>query len=274
MKSKTTRLIFSKGVLTSLAMLSMLLCSNLSFAAPMKDTEPIKKVTSSYDCGPISINMAAIQPVRSGLWNDAGVWPGGNLPTSNDDVTVPAGTTVTMVGTCRAKSIVVRGTLNAVNWQPGGAWIELRTQSILVTNGGKMEIGTETEPYHATERCRITLTGAKNTNLGPAYKAILVQDGGTLELHGEKRMSWTNLMATANAGANQITLKEPVDWEVGDVIAITSTELARKINGRGTWENVDQVEIQSISGDKRTLTLTSPLQYKHCLLYTSPSPRD
>ncbi len=205
--------------------------------------------------------FATIQPTANGLWTDTKIWPGGQLPTANDDVIIPSGRILTMVGTCRAKSIAVNGTLNAVNWQAGGAWINLETENIIVQSGGKLEIGTEAQPYYATDKCIITLTGNKIANAPASSKAILVMQGGTFELHGKKRKSWTNIATTANAGATTITLKDAVDWEIGDVIALTSTELANEQTK--SWERVDQVEILNISADKKTITLKTPLLYKH-----------
>lgn len=89
----------------------------------------------------------------------------------------------------------------------------------------------------------------------------MVMSGGTIELHGKKRTSWTNIATTANPGATQITLKEAVNWEIGDKIALTSTALADK--GQKSWEQVDEAEILNISADKKTLTLKNPLIYKH-----------
>lgn len=63
-----------------------------------------------------------------------------------------------MVGTCRANTIDVEGTLAGVNWQAGGAWIELQTRAIHVLDGGVLEIGTEATPYLAD--CNITLIGS------------------------------------------------------------------------------------------------------------------
>jgi hypothetical protein len=207
--------------------------------------------------------LARIQPTGSGLWNSTAIWPGGTLPTANDDVVVPAGVTLTMVGTCVAKSIMVSGTLNGVNWQDSGAWINLETESIMINSGGKMEIGTEAQPYYAKEKCVITLkgNGSSTSNSQDQYKSIMVMSGGTLELHGKKRTSWTNVAATANAGATQITLTQPVDWEVGDMIALTSTELA--VESQKSWEKVDESEIVAISSDKKTLTLKAGLKHKH-----------
>ncbi len=229
---------------------------------------PPIKVTSSYDCAPPPASLATIRPINSGLWNDASTWPNGIQPTANDDVIVPQGIDLIMVGTCRANNITVQGKLSAVNWQSAGAWVDLEARSIMVANGGYMEIGTENQPYYADKgpggvRCQITLTGTKINNAPASYKAIMVMGGGRLELHGKRKMSWTNLSATANIGERQITLKKTVDWEIGDKIALTATELARKINGKGTWEYVDESEITAISGNGRTLTLKDPLKYKH-----------
>ncbi|MBQ4819515.1 G8 domain-containing protein [Aquimarina sp. MMG016] len=245
-----------------LLVLTLLSCAifyaNTIFRTDSFSTNTPPKVTSSIDCAPPA-NLAAIQPVADGLWSEPSIWPGNKLPTENDDVTIPVGRKVTLVGTCRAKTIRVNGILNAVNWQNEGAWINLETQSIMVS--GKMEIGTAAQPYAATEKCVITLTGGKQNNAPASYKAIMVMGGGRLELHGKKRMSWTNLSTTANAGATQITLKEAVDWEVGDQIALTATGLAT--NSGKAWNDVDEAEIIAISGNRRTLTLKDPLQYKH-----------
>ncbi|MFL1897192.1 G8 domain-containing protein [Aquimarina sp. 2-A2] len=229
-----------------------------SFALETPYSNTSSKITSSIDCTP-SANLATIQPVADGLWYDASIWPNGKVPTANDDVIIPVGRKVRLAGTCRAKTIRVNGELNAVNWQETGAWINLETQSIVVS--GKMEIGTASQPYYATGKCLITLTGGKLNNAPASYKAIMVMGGGTLELHGKKRMSWTNLAKTANAGATQITLKNAVDWEIGDKIALTATGLAS--GQTKAWNNVDEAEITAISGDKKTLTLKDPLKYKH-----------
>ena len=45
----------------------------------------------------------------------------------------------------------------------------------------------------------------------------------TLDMHGVQKKSWTDLDSTVNPGENQLTLVEEVDWEVGDLIMVTST---------------------------------------------------
>ena len=229
--------------------------------------KPEAKITSSYECLPPALAMDAIQPVKSGLWSDRSIWPGNKLPSTSNDVIIPPNLNITLVGTCRAKTLNIMGSLKAINDTANNAWIDLRAQSIIVANKGTLEIGTESKPYIANKnadniRCLITLTGAKNTSLGATYKAIFVQNGGTLELHGKKKNSWTNIAATVNAGATRITLKEAVNWEVGDVVALTATGLAQTGNTK-RWEQVDQVTIASISNDKKTITTTTPLKFRH-----------
>ena len=200
--------------------------------------------------------LATIQPITDGLWYDPNIWSNGQLPTINDDVIIPVGRTVTMAGTCRARKIEILGTLRAVNWQTGGAWIEMRTKAIHVANGGRFEIGTANQPYLAD--CDITLIGdnpSEELCAAMGTKFIGAMSGGTIEIHGKPQVSWTNLSQTAEAGATTIVLKEAVNWEVDDKIVLTSTGL--------NWNHVDEVVIQSISADKKTMTLKSPLQYRH-----------
>ncbi|XP_053374772.1 cell migration-inducing and hyaluronan-binding protein-like [Mercenaria mercenaria] len=71
--------------------------------------------------------------------------------------------------------------------------LELRARNIFVH--GSMEIGSEDCPYN--ESLTITLTGNRQEHVHETNpKVILVQDGGTLEIHGEPRRSWTKLNKT------------------------------------------------------------------------------
>jgi hypothetical protein len=87
---------------------------------------------------------------------------------------------------------------------------------------------------------------------------VLALRNGTLDLHGKPvGVTWTYLSATANANSNQIQLKDPIGWSNGDQIVIATT---------GDNLSVGQSEtnyITSISADKKTLTLKTPLKYEH-----------
>lgn len=69
--------------------------------------------------------------------------------------------------------------------------------------------------------------------------------------------SWTRLENTANIDATEIVLTHPVDWVVGDVVVIATT------NHRHRQQETEQRIITSVSTDKRTLTLDQPLTYSH-----------
>jgi len=86
-----------------------------------------------------------------------------------------------------------------------------------------MEVGTEEFPY--TSKITITMHGALSDPYLPIYgnKVIGVRYG-TLDMHGPKREPvWTVLESTVEAGGSVITLRESVDWKVGEEIAIAST---------------------------------------------------
>lgn len=79
---------------------------------------------------------------------------------------------------------------------------------------------------------------------------------GGVDMHGiQKGDTWTRLAQTANPGDMQITLESAVEWMVGDEIIIAPTGYKP--------EEVERFTIAAVSVDTMTITLDSPLQYKH-----------
>ena len=81
---------------------------------------------------------------------------------------------------------------------------------------------------------------------------------GLLDLRGIQRsVPWTRLAASANAGDTVINLREAVDWNVGDEIVITTTDVS-----------LSQTERHTIAAiiNPSTISLTRPLAYKHLVL--------
>ncbi|MBW1296206.1 Ig-like domain-containing protein [Aquimarina litoralis] len=228
---------------------------NIFAHTPRKNT--IKKVTSSYDCLP-PLNLATIQPIQSGAWNQDSTWQNGIRPTSNDDVVVPEGMTLTLIGNCNARSIEVNGTLRAYNHQTQGTWFNLTTKYIMVMGqNALMEIGTKDQPYISAEGGVITLTGTNRNELIPGTpvnsKAIMVMGGATMNLHGNPKKSWVKIATQTPAGSTSITLTEDVDWEVGDQVVITPNRL-----------NPEEAEVRSItnvSSNGRTISFAQGLQF-------------
>ena len=191
---------------------------------------------------------------RLPLWSQASSWQGGSRPTLNSNVTIPAGCTMVLDNNSGnlGRLVNVSGTLTtALNGD-----FRLDAQGIHVMAGGTLQIGFEDVPY--TGKGTITLRGS-NPNLNlvgmMGAKFIGAMSGGKVELHGQPKLSWTQLNATATAGRTYITLKEPVDWEVGDRIVIASTDF--------DMNHAEERVISSISSNKRTVYFTTSLTHKH-----------
>uniref|UniRef100_A0ACB8E5Q7 Uncharacterized protein n=1 Tax=Sphaerodactylus townsendi TaxID=933632 RepID=A0ACB8E5Q7_9SAUR len=83
--------------------------------------------------------------------------------------------------------------------------IVLRTRHIQIENGGEMHVGSERCPFQS--HLTIILYGRADDAVQPdsyfGRKYIGVGSGGTLEVHGEKKLSWTFLNKTLNPGGLQ-----------------------------------------------------------------------
>lgn len=81
---------------------------------------------------------------------------------------------------------------------------------------------------------------------------------GGLDLHGSPRtITWMRLASSAASGQNSITLREPVDWLVGDEIIITTTD-----------KNIAHTERHRIALNVNgtVIRTDSPLAYQHIVI--------
>ncbi|WP_147676346.1 G8 domain-containing protein [Algibacter pacificus] len=216
-------------------------------------------ISSKYNCNiSTRTTLASIQAISNGSWQNATTWSSGTVPTANDDVLIPEGITVELIGTARAKTITVNGVLKGISGQESNAEINLETEWLLVSGtNAKLEIGKASQPYIANGNCNITLIGTDDgDNIGSmGDKFIAAMNGATIELHGKEKISWTHLGANALVGASEITMSEPVDWEVGNEILIVSS--------RTNWNEAEKRTITAISTDKLKISFTEPLNHPH-----------
>lgn len=179
-------------------------------------------------------------------WSDPATWPGGVVPAAGAAVSIPAGKTVRLdVSPPPLASLTVDGVLrfDATDLALTAGWILVR---------GRFEVGSEAAPY--THRAVITLTGPSADDImGMGAKVLGVMDGGVLELHGEKRVGWTRLAATAAAGATQLQLERAVDWRAGDHLVIASTDLEPR--------QAEEVLVTAVQGT--TVTVSPALRNTH-----------
>ncbi|WP_282147954.1 G8 domain-containing protein [Algibacter lectus] len=210
---------------------------------------------------PIGSNITGLQK-----WSSNASWVGDLKPTNGDDVFIPENSVLVLDENISVKSITVAGKL-IVDLSKD---IRISTEFIFVKGAqAYFEWGTETEPY--LKNGLITLIGTdtekKIPNTNVTTKSIVVMNHGVLELHGEKKLSWTKLSANAIKNRDVISLVDPAtNWKVGDSIIILSSRI-----------NMNQAEvktIKSISNNGKIIRLNSVLNFPHigtAHSYTSPS---
>ncbi|MEO1539724.1 MAG: G8 domain-containing protein [Pseudomonadota bacterium] len=194
---------------------------------------------------------------------------------SDDIVVVPPGAELIMDTDAELGGLVVQGLLTVED----GRDIELSSDWVAVIDGGHFQVGTEDDPH--VNDFTLTLTGDdpnQNVNISeilmqagqsmmPGMDEMVLEDqdaflmvmgeGSRLDLHGvdAAKTSWTQLDGTAEAGATSITLVEAFGWEVGDRIAIASTDFDP--------DQAEELTITGVSDDGLTITFEPPLDYMH-----------
>ncbi|MEO7157153.1 MAG: G8 domain-containing protein, partial [Vicinamibacterales bacterium] len=189
-------------------------------------------------------------PPPAGLakWSDPATWAPEAVPVAGADVLVPVGKTIELdISPPPLNRLMISGTLVVSSLRD----IELTAAEVVV--GGTLRAGTE-ELRHS-RRFTVTLIGADpgTTNAEVGTKVVAVLPGGTLELHGEQRLSWTRLATTATSGSTNLMLQEPVDWRSGDRLVIASTEFDQAKAEEGV--------VSSASGN--AVTLQTALRNTH-----------
>jgi cell migration-inducing and hyaluronan-binding protein len=191
---------------------------------------------------------AASSAVGQSRWSDPKSWPDRKVPREGDAVTIGKDQNVVLdVSPPWLRSLTVKGKLSFSNARD----LALETEWIYLA-GGELDIGSEAHPH--TRNAVITLTdNVKDENVNTMGDRGIMMLAGTLNLHGDRKNSWTKLSATAKAGATRIQVLDASGWRKGDVIVLASTDY----NPRQAEERT----ITRVSGD--ALTLDRPLAYMH-----------
>ena len=203
-------------------------------------------------------------------WSNPATWNNNKVPLQTDDVTIPEGSVVVLDMNIDVRHIMVHGVLVV---EPSKD-ITINAHSVQIM-GSKayFEWGTEQLPY--SKKGILTLSKSTPNETMPMSgnqsKGIMVMDGGVLELHGKIKQSSTQLAITALAGTKTLTFKDAINWEIGDSIVIASTNFMKSTlvedgllesQNPYLYEN-ETAKIVTISADKKTVTLSDALNYKH-----------
>ena len=226
------------GLLFALALAA---CSqSVAPTTPTNPTEPVGPETP-----PPPTPTAPTPPIATTLrWSDAATW-NGQLPLAGDKVTIPADKAVLLdVSPPPLSGLTVDGTL-VFDEQD----LSLTVDWLVVH--GELRIGTREEPF--AHRATITLTGTPEQDVMGMGSKVLGLMGGTLRLHGQERVSWTRLAATAEGGASSLTLEDTPDWQAGERIVVASTDF--------DFEQAEERVITGVSGN--TVRFSPPLKFAH-----------
>jgi len=192
--------------------------------------------------------LASVSAVAATKWSDPASWPNRKVPAAGDKVTIGRDKDVVLdVSPPALGGLSIDGKLSFAD----DADLELTTEWIMLH--GELAIGTEAKPY--TRKATITLTDnvkGEDVMAGMGDRGIMLS-GGTLNLHGDRKNTWTKLAKTAAAGSNAIEVLNAAEWRVGDELILASTDFDPRQAERRT--------IAAISGNR--ITLDKKLDYMH-----------
>jgi hypothetical protein len=181
-------------------------------------------------------------------WSDPDTWPNRKVPVAGDKVTIGRDKEVILdISPPALGGLSIDGKLTFANT----ADLELTTEWIMLH--GELAIGSEASPH--TRKATITFTNnvkGEDVMAGMGDRGIMIS-GGTLNLHGNQKNSWTKLAQTAAAGSTSIEVLNASGWQAGDEIVLASTDFDPRQAERRT--------ISAISGN--TITLDRGLEYMH-----------
>jgi len=198
---------------------------------------------------------------QSGLknWHDASTWPNGLVPAHGSTVNIPPNTNVlltTVDSSFVFNLISVPATSKLIF---ADAPISIAARGFNVT--GSLLLGSET--CRLRNKINITLHGSRGSTDNPWNKGIAVT--GTVDMHGAQYFpTWTRLAMTAKKGDSWIFVQDIVNWQPGQTIAVTTTELkdARDWH-RNEERTIVAVKRTSLHATVAAIQLNAPLDYQH-----------
>src|ERR1700691_2260932 len=191
-------------------------------------------------------------------WSDAATWPDKKVPAKDALVTITKDMNVVMdVSPMPLHGLTIEGKLSFADDKD----LELTTEWIMVH--GELEIGTEAKPH--TKKATITLTdNVKDEDISGVGgttdrvdRGIMLM-GGTLNLHGSEKSTWTKLAKTAEAGSTSIEVLSAAGCKAGEEIVLASPDFDPRQAERRT---ITAVHANTNGGN--TITLDKKLDYMH-----------
>lgn len=180
------------------------------------------------------------------------------------DVTLPANTRV-LVHSCSFGPSDVYGVVTVPTTSElifGDATINFKAKSIKVF--GKLLAGSAT--CRLRNKMSITLYGsrAETPTGGDDWTKGIYVANGTIEVHGAQYFpTWTRLARSVLPADTVIFLQDTVNWEVGQSIVVTTTELKDSRDYNRNEERIIKAVYSTIYANVSAIEVTEPFVFKH-----------
>lgn len=178
----------------------------------------------------VPIVDATHSATQSGNWSDPNTWTAGALPTADAKVHIPAGVTVNydQESTTALNWVRVDGSLV---WTRNGN-MRLTLDTLACMNGGRLEIGTEADPWPEAMTARLVIAARNNqpidminsVDFSGLGRGVIAEHGCVVELNGASKTTFVNVSTIPGNGATSMTVDEaPQGWNIGDALVFTSS---------------------------------------------------
>lgn len=194
--------------------------------------------------------------VADGSWSDAATWHDGRRPSADANVLVPSGRTVSVD---RVESIVLR-TIRVdgkLRFAPDRD-TKLVVDTLVVAEGGELEIGTQMQPIAADKTARIVIAdrGPIDTKWDPKQLGRGLISHGKVTMHGAPTTPFVRLAQAPGRGDVKLVPVKPakgasLNWKLGDRLIVPAVRYR---------ERDEQRTIQSIADGAISI---EPLEQDH-----------
>ena len=220
---------------------------------------------------PAFCSDATIISAGSGAWSDPDTWSPAGVPASGAKVRIAAGHEVSydIVGTDTISCILVEGALKFRT----DTNTQLTVGTMLVTDSGELEIGTELTPVEAHVKAELVIANqAIDNTIDPEQYGTGLLAFGKVRMHGA--LKWPTFVRLAfdrrrgtgepRAGDTVLNLdEEQTGWQPGDQLILPDT---RQLGPDERYQNAsfhqaERLTMQSV--DFSSIALAEPLQFDH-----------
>jgi hypothetical protein len=198
---------------------------------------------------------AVTHRATGGDWTDATTWTE-DRPADGARVLIPAETTVTLDDTLDAAVHTVRvdGTLRV----DPAATTRLAVDTLVVTDGGRLELGTPDAPVGSSGSATIEFRdrSAIDEDWDPERisRGLLALGGATIRLAGAETTAFAETAVAPTAGDETLELgSAPTGWEPDDRLVLAGNHPDRNED--------EELTVAGVSGT--TVRLDRPLEYDH-----------